>query len=244
MTLQKFRDAGFSGEYMVWRETLTLGPLFYQIDSELFWEMRSQFMEVAYGARLAEYRRKVIMEFAKLRKFSGDEIVLWYEYDVFCQVNFIALMSYILRNKKDIRISIICVGDHASHNRRVGLGEIETKEYQELYKSRKALVKYDLLVADKAWMLFCGMGTNQFQSIKNDQLPYLSDALEASKVLFKCGKSQSPLEEYISAVMVSSTLKGKDLLRKLLEEDTTLGFGDLQFDYIVKNLQKNLDVSD
>jgi len=97
-TLAKFTKTSIQGQCMVWREVLTQGPLFYSLDSELFWEMRSQFMEKAYGAKLAGYRRKVISEFNKLKKFKGDEIVLWFEYDLFCQVNFMAIMSYLLKS--------------------------------------------------------------------------------------------------------------------------------------------------
>ncbi|WP_235298128.1 hypothetical protein [Portibacter marinus] len=235
-TFRKFRDAGFTGQYMVWRETLALGPLFYQIDSELFWDMRSQFMEAAYGAKLAEYRRSVMLEFGKLRKFQGPEIVLWYEYDVFCQVNFIALMSYILKYKKEVKVSIICVGDHPQYKHRVGLGEINTQEYQVLYNNRKILMKYDLLVADKAWMMFCAMAVEQFSSIQSDRLPYLSDALEASKVLFGNGESLSKLESEIMSMLQSSPLKKQDVIRKLLAKDHALGFGDLQYDYLIRKV--------
>jgi len=236
-TLEKFKEAGISGQSIVWRETLSIGPLFYLVDSQLFWDMRSQFMEEAYGAKLAGYKRKIINEFAILRKSEVAEIVLWYEYDVFCQINFIALMSFILKRKRNTRVSVVCVGDDPRYQDRIGLGQLSAEDYPSLLENRQALTRKDLMTADKAWMLYCGMAIDEFEGLDCDNLPYLKDALMASLVLFRGGKDFSPLELKIKAHLAQGAPKGWELVEKMLEEDKSLGFGDLQFKYLISKVE-------
>lgn len=195
-------------------------------------------METAYQAKLSEYRRKVLSEFQKLKRFNGSEIVLWYEYDVFCQVNFIALISYILKSRKEVKLSIICVGDHPDFNKRVGLGEIPTTEYEDLFSSRTALSRSTMREADKAWMLWCGKMHSNLEKIDFNGLPYLKDALQASTVLFSEGDGSSELEKRIGSMLSNEGMSDRDVVRNLLLEDKALGFGDLQYFYLVDRIKK------
>lgn len=232
-TLQKFNKVSIPGQCMVWREVLTQGPLFYQIDSELFWEMRSQFMEEAYGAKLAGYRRKVISEFNKLKKFNGEEIVLWFEYDLFCQINFIALMSYLLKKKKTCKVSMICVGDYPGREQRVGLGQIPSTDYLTLFSRRQVLLKKDLLLADQVWMTFCGKQVDRLKQVKSDVFIYLEEALKMALQLFGDNGDLSPLEKKIKELRDDKKLPPKEIIKHMLTNDNEIGFGDLQYAYIL-----------
>jgi hypothetical protein len=235
-TKAKFGQTGIKGQIMVWREVLVQGPLFYQVDSELFWDMRAQFMEVAFDVKLSEYKKKSLSEFAKLRRFTGDEIVLWFEHDLFCQINLVALLSYILRNKKDCKVSLVCVGDYPGYEKRVGLGQIPTEDYLTLYEERAILEKKDLLVADRAWMLFCGKQLDNLSEIKSDRLIYLKDALTNARQIFSPPGKLSALEKEILSIAKEEDKTNGEIIGKLLKEHDELGFGDLQYEYILRTL--------
>ena len=224
---------------MVWREVLSQGPLFYNIDSELFWEMRAQFMETAYDVKLSEYKRKVLQEFHKLRRYTGGEIVLWFEYDVFCQINMIALLSYLLKMKRRSTISIINVGDHPDFDKKVGLGELNADQYPELFKNRRTLNQDDLRTADKAWMAFCGMTIDSFNEKKLDSFPYLNEALVASKKITSSSENLSELEMEIVDVIKTGSYSDDEIVKTLLTKDNILGFGDLQYKYLINKLRNS-----
>ncbi|WP_235291419.1 hypothetical protein [Portibacter lacus] len=230
---------GISGNIMVWREALVQGPLFYQLDSELFWEMRSQFMEEAFGSKLVEYKRKVINEFLKLKRFQGREIVLWFEHDLFCQINMIAMLSYLLRNKKKVKISLVCVGDYPNSERRLGLGEISSDDYPKLFHKRTILEKSDLLLADRAWMYFCGKEIHKFESIQSTTFEYLGEALKNALQIFVINGEHSELEKEIILALNEEGMDKRKLISKLLREHNHLGFGDLQYEYIIRNIEKS-----
>lgn len=222
---------------MVWREVLVQGPLFYQVDSELFWDMRAQFMEVAYDVKLAEYKKKSLAEFAKLRQFKAGEIVLWFEHDLFCQINLVALLSHILRNKKNCKVSLVCVGDYPGFKMRVGLGQIPTADYVPLYEQRVILDKKDLLLADRAWMLFCGKQLDKLSELKSDKLIYLKRALVSARQLFSPPGELSSLEKEILAMAEEEGKTNKHIISQLLAKHNELGFGDLQYEFILRTLK-------
>ncbi len=221
---------------MVWRETLSLGPLFYQVDSEVFWEMRSQFIEKAYGSKLSQYKSKVIKEFQKLRKFNGREIILWFEYDFFCQINMIALLSYLLRFKKSTTISLICIGEMEGYENRVGLGEVPSSLYYPLYVNRLRLTQKDLVVADRAWMVFCAKNWSEIKNLDYGPFQYLKEALENAKKVHYKSNSISDLELSILKMISESENDQHNLIGKLLKQFPELGLGDLQYEYLIKNL--------
>ena len=236
-TKNKFDNSGIAGDVIVWREVLVQGPLFYQVDSELFWDMRSQFIEKAFDSNLHEYRKKVILEFQKLNKFEGSEIVLWFEYDVFCQINMIALLSHLLR-KKAVTISLVCVGDYPGFEKKVGLGEIPTADYPDLFAKRQKLEKTDLVLADKAWMYYCGKEFSKFSQIKSKKLSYLSDALNASLDLFRKDQELSIHEIEILKLIATNQFTRNKLVGHLLANDSIFGFGDLQYFHLIDGLEK------
>jgi hypothetical protein len=239
-----FSKSNIRGDTVVWREVLVQGPLFYSLDTELFWEMRSQFLEKGYGAKLASYRRKVILEFQKIRQFQGDEIVLWFEYDLFCQVNLIALLSYFLRSKKGMTISLVCVGDFPGYSKRVGLGELPHTVYRGLFDNRQKLEKEDLIVADKAWMYFCGKDSKKLKTIQSEKLEYLSDAMLSATKTFRESNHLSPLERHILKVINDNHFDEKELIKYLLENDTEFGFGDRQYEYMIHKLSDYIVILD
>lgn len=239
-----FSKTNINGETAVWREVLVHGPLFYNIDTEIFWEMRSQFIEKAYGAKLASYRRKVLMEFQKIRQFDGDEVILWFEYDLFCQVNMIALLSYFLKRKRRYKISLVCVGNYPGYDKRVGLGEIPYKDYENLFENRSPLTREDLLMADKAWMYYCGMDIGKLRTIKSDKLEYLPAAMRSAIKTFRHDNHLSTIERFILKTINENEFDEKQLIKYLLENDTEYGFGDLQYLYLIENLSDYILILD
>ena len=78
-----------SGRRIVFREALVEGPA----EARPLWEYydaRSEFLSFTYGQYdIPEYRSHVIPEIEKLRNLNnGESLNLWFEDDLFCQVNF------------------------------------------------------------------------------------------------------------------------------------------------------------
>ena len=87
-----FPDAKIEGDIVVvFREGLIDGDLSGD-DLQHFWESRARYM----GLTNAEYHDKVVSELEKVVNAADDtEFNLWFEYDLFCQVNMWFVISII-----------------------------------------------------------------------------------------------------------------------------------------------------
>src|SRR5690349_1245447 len=94
-----FPDTKIEGEIIVVREALIDGDLSGD-DLQVFWHSRAKHI----GLTEAEYQDKVANEFEKIINAPNDsEFNLWFEYDLFCQVNMwfvISLINNLPVNKK------------------------------------------------------------------------------------------------------------------------------------------------
>ena len=76
------------GEQIVLRECFVDGPVDANTLEELY-EIRSKFIVDNYEGTVQEYSEKVIPEFNKITSLHENcDVNLWFEDDLFCQVNF------------------------------------------------------------------------------------------------------------------------------------------------------------
>ena len=78
-----FADTKIEGDIIVVREALIDGNLSGDSLHD-FWQSRAKYM----GLPATEYHNKVVTEFEKIMSAPDkSEFNLWFEYDLFCQVN-------------------------------------------------------------------------------------------------------------------------------------------------------------
>ena len=79
--------ASVEGELIVARECLVVGDVSGN-DLKDFYENRAKDLLKSYGTPISEYFSKVVPEYEKIRKLRVNSTVnLWFEDDLFCQVN-------------------------------------------------------------------------------------------------------------------------------------------------------------
>src|SRR5688572_17147993 len=86
-----FPEAKIEGEIIVAREALVDGDLSGDNLND-FWRSRANY----HGSTEDEYHNRVVSEFEKIIDTPGNsEFNLWFEYDLFCQVNMWFVISII-----------------------------------------------------------------------------------------------------------------------------------------------------
>lgn len=95
---EDLRKTSIKGEIIVCREALVYGDL--KADSlEAFWKIRAKSISEDYKVSKESYYQKSVSEFEKILNIpEGSDVNLWFEDDLFCQVNLwfcISLLSKI-----------------------------------------------------------------------------------------------------------------------------------------------------
>ncbi len=141
---------------MVWREVFSEGPVEEHITSGHFWRKRSEWISKTVNETPENYQHNVLDELVKLDE-GYDEINLWFEFDLHCQVNMLGVMTY-LKQKTDLSapaIFLICPSEFPGKEIFRGMGELTGEELEYLYDNiRVQLSGMDFILAEEAWNIY------------------------------------------------------------------------------------------
>lgn len=126
-------------------------------------------------ARLAEWDRA-------LDAFrSYEEVVLWFEHDLFDQLHLIRLLDWFGRREVGwTRLSMVCIGELPGEERFHGLGQLAPMDFNALLEVRKPVTDEQMRLARHAWRVFSSaepIGLELLLRRDTSALPYLAGAL-------------------------------------------------------------------
>lgn len=241
-TLYKFQNAGIDGDTYVWKDVLSNGPVDPDFGSESFWSKREKFMSKEFELSEGEYKKVGQQAFEKMVDTIDqyDEIVLWFEYDLFCQINMIALMHWLSKTSYLGTTTLICAGKIDDSDTLYALGEIETKHYKELYENRLKLGSRELGYATDVYEAYTSDTPDDlftFVLMPFAELPYLPQALESHFLRFPSKQTGlTEIEEQFIAFIQAGENDKRKLVGKMLRWQKHQGFGDLQYFNILKRM--------
>ncbi|MDC6364733.1 MULTISPECIES: DUF1835 domain-containing protein [Flavobacteriaceae] len=239
----KLQSLNLKGDIITWREMLCEGKTLCAVGSESFWKTRFEFLNKNYKVSKSWFVEKTLKEYRSLCNHKQqDHIVLWFEYDLFCQINMLAVLSWLKTHRRHAEISLVCSGNEDESDRFYGLNELSDEKLLDLYKNRTVLTQDDIEFADYVWQLYCSDNPIRLENLVANngfQFEYLSDALKTHLRRFPTIKNGlNELENRVlETVMDEKPQSRNDLLGKLLSNQGFYGFGDTQYDRVITSLK-------
>ena len=232
-------EVGYKGDIITWHEMLCEGPTRVNIDSDDFFKTRAGFFSKTYNIDLdIEAIKDEISKLNNPELYS--EIVLWFEYDLFCHINLIAVISLIQQKKINLPLYLVCSGRVNGSKNLKGLSELNPEELNVHYTNRTKLKKEDIELAQTLWQIYNGKDHNLFKPyiVKSSSFDYLSNCLKAHLKRFPDSKNGlSTVESNILELIDKNTVKSKHhLLGYALNYQGFYGFGDMQLSRIIDQL--------
>ena len=233
------KDLNITGDMLTWHEILCEGPTVELLDSDEFIKARKSFLNIKYNIDIDEYEFK--NEMSKLDNSSKySEIVLWFEYDLFCHINLIAVISLLKQKHIELPIYLVCSGRIKESKDLKGLSELQPEQLLQHYKKKDLLTDEDLELANDVWGIYCGKDHNLLKPyiVKSSSFKYLSNCLKAHLKRFPDSKNGlCALERNILEIVKDNIIKSKHhLLGYALNYQGFYGFGDIQLERIIENL--------
>jgi hypothetical protein len=211
------RRANLPGEQTAFRETLVLGPI-----NESEWiESRARFLSEAYGEKLLRARNDLLeQERAIDDAAQQDEVVLWFEHDLFCLVNFLYLLKRLERHP---RLTAVWCEQQ--------LGAREEGELEVLFESRRAVTPRMLAAGGRAWAAYASPDPQALNALIDEEgeFPFLRPGLRLHAARFPSTRNGLGAVESRALEIVAGGagdfLKIFDVFNN---EDQRYGFGDAQ----------------
>ena len=231
------------GDIITWREMLCEGKTLCNVGSESFWKTRFEFLSKNYKVSKSWFVEKTLKEYRSLCNHKQqDQIVLWFEYDLFCQINMLAVISWLKTHRRHAEISLVCSGKEDDSGKLYGLNEISDDKLLSLYQNRINLTQDDIEFADYVWQLYCSDNPMRLENVithNSFQFEYLTDALKAHLKRYPTIKNGlNVLENNVLKTVEAEKPESKEqLLRTLLSNQGFYGFGDTQYNRIITSLR-------
>lgn len=231
--VETFRETEIEGEIIVCRECLIEGVIKADSLNE-FWRIRENYLTSAYGeSRDDVYRDKVKGELEKLLDVSaGDEVNLWFEYELFCQVNFWFCL-WLLRDKK-ARINRVAPVVRSEYDLWKGLGGSDRHDSEKCFSRKIKVSDEDLRLGANLWEAYRDHDLERLKSLSrtaSESFPYLARVCQAEIV--RRDRPRKRLEEIIS----EGAADFGAVFQKFSETEGIYGFGDLQVKRLYDEIQ-------
>ncbi len=240
-----FKESSISGDVVICREMLCEGTVVKDVGSDQFWKERYSYFKNEFGVDKLDYFDKTLKEIIKLQDVSDyREVVLWFEYDLFCQINLMALATYLLKSyRKDIKYFLVCTGKEKGKTQLLSLADYSPKEYEDLYQNKIKLSRNDLLFAQIVWEIYSENDADSLKSFDFNQSKkfiYLQAAIDQHLMRFKDENGLNQIDHKILSIIDTGIQNEKQLINKLLiwqKKETVYGFGDMQYINYIKKLK-------
>jgi len=188
-TTGSIEAAGIPGRRSIWADPLHDGPVPAELDDAELMEVRRQYLEGPVSSPawlgsdpsldpandLRQWRANIE------RHDSYDELILWFEHDLFDQLNLIQVLTWIHERIARIkRVSLICIGSFPGRPQFKGLGELTPGEIASLVDTRQPVTESQYVLAERAWRAFREPTPEALDALRDadtSALPYLGGAI-------------------------------------------------------------------
>ena len=239
----KLKGLKLKGDIITWREMLCEGRTLTSVGSESFWKTRFEFLNKNYKISKSWFVEKTLKEYRSLCNHKQqDEIVLWFDYDLFCQVNMIAVLSWLKTHRKYAHISVVSGGENEETGRFACLGHLDDETLLQRYKDKIDLSQDDIEYADYVWQLYCSNNPIRLENLgdySDFQFEHLGEAVKAHLQRFPTIKNGlNAMENRMLQIAMEKKPKNREAyLAEILDDQSTLGFGDSQYQRAIGRLK-------
>lgn len=243
--IDAIRNAGIEGNFLSWDDLLHDGPVPTKASLQDLSDIRADFIANRGWGQKEEVRAKFrerddrFLTALNSSVYQGSEIILWFEHDLYDQLQLIQILFEIGRQTQNhntghwSRITMIC------HDRYIGMTAPDLLAAD--YESRRAVTTEEIKTATTAWVAFTSSDPEalpKYQENKNTgDLPFLPGALNRLLEEFPdAHDGLSRTERTILQCLADSSMTGGELFRAQQKTEEAIFLGDGSFEHILKGM--------
>ena len=212
------------GERAVWRDILMEGPAAADAETRAAW------LAPRLGITADDYVRGWREQQRMLaRAHAHDEVVLWFEQDLFCVMN----LWFVLDRLDGARVSLVFPPLAAGR----GLGALNPSAFESLFARRRTLSATDVAEARALWRAYAASEPLALARLR-PTLPFARAAIRLHCARFPSVVDGLDDVEHATLRTLDHPIEFAALFRRVTTsaEANELGLGDVQFAAIVREL--------
>ncbi len=157
--VEVMRSAGVQGEIISWDDVLHCGPVPGGLSLKELSEVRAHYIADQGWMPLQEVREKFSQRDSVLNRFREfSKIILWFEHDLYDQLQLLQLLDWFSRYKVDeTNVALICVDQY--------LGPMSPEQLKKLIGIEQPVTGDQFHLAQMAWKAFCAPEPGSWQRL-------------------------------------------------------------------------------
>jgi len=236
------KQSAIPGEQFAFRESLITGPNPAGVAADDWRRLRAKHLSDAYGVQREECERDLQHQDEVLSSTAGhDEIVLWFEHDLFCQLHLAYLLHWFGSHAPgETNLSLICIGEFPGIENFRGLGQLNVEQLTSLFGTRQRVTDGELKLGAAAWRSYCAPEPTFVEALlelDTSSLPFLREALLAHLARFPSVRNGlGNIENHALALVDKGLENFGELFSQFGKEDPVYSLGDFQFWLALKQM--------
>jgi hypothetical protein len=224
-----FPDTKIEGDVIVVREALVDGDLSGENLYD-FWQSRAKNI----GLTEIEYHNKVVKEFEKIMSARDDaEFNLWFEYDLFCQVNMWFVISILKSLSIKKTVYAVCSSYLARTDKQFwnGFGPANSDDLKVCFAKRTLLSEVDLQLGQGLWTAYKSDNLEKLIGLASNQspaFPYLQEVIQAHVDRFPKDGMKGRPERVLEDITKNISTDFHKVFKEFWNRESIYGFGDHQ----------------
>lgn len=228
------RQSTIPGEHFGWREALISGPAPSGVVGAEWCKLRARHLSDYYGVDRQKCEADLLSQDETLTTFSEhDEVVLWFEHDLFCQVNLLYLLNWFAHHDLGkTKVTLVCIGQFPGFEKFRGLGQLNADQLTSLLDTRREVSATEKRLATAGWQAYCADDPTEIEKLlqtDSSALPFLRDALQLHLERFPSVRNGLGRIENRALELIHCGLnKFIDLFSRFGDAEPGYGLGDFQ----------------
>ncbi|HKO98788.1 MAG TPA: hypothetical protein VJU86_17445 [Pyrinomonadaceae bacterium] len=230
------------GEHFAFREALITGPTPRGLSPVEWRRIRAKHLFDTYGVPLERCAQELLDQEEKLTTaHQHDEVVLWFEHDLFCQLLLIYLLNWFAQMERHPEaLTLICIGEFTGKPNFKGLGELTPEELASLFPTRQPVTPDQLKLATEAWKAYTAPAPTEIENLLENStasLQFLNAALQAHLRRFPSTINGLGSVESTALRLINDHVQSfADLFSSFSDRNWVYGFGDAQLWLALKRI--------
>jgi hypothetical protein len=226
----EFADTGIEGDVIVCRETLIAGDISEE-DLDTFWDIRANFVMLDYGGDPIEYRESVAYELEKLVDLDPQtEVNLWFEYELFCQVNMWFCLELLKDHDNIFRVAPVNASPDDVWK---GFGDHNSARLNDCFQERVRFTAEDQEHGRNLWDAFRKRDSSRLLELgayRSACFPFLKEVCEAAAEIER--RPKAILKEMLNTGLSDI----ETIFPEFQKRAGVYGYGDLQVERLMEKL--------
>lgn len=228
------------GMRIIARECLVDGTVSGETFEE-FVASRIGFLTTTYGLDPAEYQTLTLPEWEKIRQLPEQtEVYLWFEEDLFCQVNLWFLLDFLQQHQPHLPVSLVL----PDAGNRYGFGGMDESALVQAWKNSLALTPDVRRAWARLWQHYRDGELEEMLAIGQEyegDMPFLLSAIQAHvDRIEKDGVPGRPDRTLRSIMEEMGTASFGPVFREFCRRESMYGYGDLQVKRMFDELKTHM----